>query len=142
MPTPDVSRISDTVAGGMTIYQQVLYTTQDLANGFIERIPYFVAALIVLCIFWLLSILFKKVVHKILGARVRHQNLVKVFQRIGGALILFIGFMIAMVVALPGFTPAGRFSRSLSVNFAKKYKSNPISGNFLTASNVMPNTPV
>jgi len=91
MPTPDVSRISNTLTDGVTIYQQVVYTTQDLASGFIERIPYFVAALIVLGIFWLLSIVFKKVVHKILGARVRHQNLVKVFQRIGGALILFIG---------------------------------------------------
>ena len=106
MPTPDVSRLSNTLTDGVTIYQQVVYTTQDLASGFIERIPYFVAALIVLGIFWLLSILFKKVVHKTLGARVRHQNLVKVFQRIGGALILFIGFMIAMVVAIPGFTPA------------------------------------
>ena len=86
MPTPDVSRLSNTLTDGVTIYQQVVYTTQDLASGFIERIPYFVAALIVLGIFWLLSIIFKKVVHKTLGARVRHQNLVKVFQRIGGAI--------------------------------------------------------
>ena len=92
MPTPDVSRLSNTLTDGVTIYQQVVYTTQDLASGFIERIPYFVAALIVLGIFWLLSIIFKKVVHKTLGARVRHQNLVKVFQRIGGALILSVSY--------------------------------------------------
>ena len=107
----------------MTVYQQVVYTTQDLASGFIERIPYFIAALIVLGIFWLLSI-FSKVVHKTLGARVRHQNLVKVFQRIGGALILFIGFMIAMVVAIPGFTPAKLIGAlgigSVAIGFAFK----------------------
>ena len=53
MPTPDVSRLSNTLTDGVTVYQQVVYTTQDLASGFIERIPYFVAALIVLGIFWL-----------------------------------------------------------------------------------------
>ena len=139
MPTPDVSRLSNTVADGMTIYQQVVYTTQDLANGFIERIPYFVAALIVLGVFWLLSIFFKKAVHKILGSRVRHQNLVKVFQRIGGALILFIGFMIAMVVAVPGFTPAKLIGAlgigSVAIGFAfKDIFQNLLSGILLLIS--------
>ena len=139
MPTPDVSRISNTLTDGVTIYQQVVYTTQDLASGFIERIPYFVAALIVLGIFWLLSIVFKKVVHKILGARVRHQNLVKVFQRIGGALILFIGFMIAMVVAIPGFTPAKLIGAlgigSVAIGFAfKDIFQNLLSGILLLIS--------
>ncbi|MGE6480982.1 mechanosensitive ion channel family protein [Psychrobacter namhaensis] len=123
----------------MTIYQQVVYTTQDLASGFIERIPYFVAALIVLGIFWLLSLLFKKVVHKFLGARVRHQNLVKVFQRVGGALILFIGFMIAMVVAIPGFTPAKLIGAlgigSVAIGFAfKDIFQNLLSGILLLLS--------
>lgn len=139
MPTPDVSRLSNTVADGMTIYQQVVYTTRDLASGFIERIPYFVAALIVLGIFWLLSLLFKKVVHKFLGARVRHQNLVKVFQRVGGALILFIGFMIAMVVAIPGFTPAKLIGAlgigSVAIGFAfKDIFQNLLSGILLLLS--------
>tara|TARA_R110002020_G_scaffold6301_3_gene26497 strand:- start:984 stop:1937 length:954 start_codon:yes stop_codon:yes gene_type:complete len=139
MPTPDVSRLSNTLADGMTIYQQVVYTTQDLASGFIERIPYFVAALIVLGIFWLLSLLFKKVVHKFLGARVRHQNLVKVFQRVGGALILFIGFMIAMVVAIPGFTPAKLIGAlgigSVAIGFAfKDIFQNLLSGILLLLS--------
>ena len=139
MPTPDVSRISNTLTDGVTIYQQVVYTTQDLASGFIERIPYFVAALIVLGIFWLLSIIFKKVVYKTLGARVRHQNLVKVFQRIGGALILFIGFMIAMVVAIPGFTPAKLIGAlgigSVAIGFAfKDIFQNLLSGILLLIS--------
>ncbi|MGP5407123.1 mechanosensitive ion channel family protein [Psychrobacter celer] len=139
MPTPDVSRLSNTLTDGVTIYQQVVYTTQDLASGFIERIPYFVAALIVLGIFWLLSILFKKVVHKTLGARVRHQNLVKVFQRIGGALIFFIGFMIAMVVAIPGFTPAKLIGAlgigSVAIGFAfKDIFQNLLSGILLLIS--------
>ena len=139
MPTPDVSRISNTVADGMTIYQQVIYTTKDLSSGFIERFPYFIAALIVFGIFWMLSVLFKRVVHKILGSRVRHQNLVKVFQRVGGALIMFIGFMIAMVVAIPGFTPAKLIGAlgigSVAIGFAfKDIFQNLLSGILLLIS--------
>ncbi|MGP5535103.1 mechanosensitive ion channel family protein [Psychrobacter celer] len=139
MPTPDVSRLSNTLTDGVTVYQQVVYTTQDLASGFIERIPYFVAALIVLGVFWLLSIIFKKIVHKLLGSRSRHQNLVKVFQRVGGALIIFIGFMIAMVIAVPGFTPAKLIGAlgigSVAIGFAfKDIFQNLLSGILLLLS--------
>ena len=139
MPIPDADSISDKIDGGVTIYQQVVHTTQDLASGFIERIPYFVAALIVVGIFWLISILFKKMVHKILGSRVRHQNLVKVFQRVGGAIILFIGFMIAMVIAIPGFTPAKLIGAlgigSVAIGFAfKDIFQNLLSGILLLLS--------
>lgn len=86
-----------------------------------------------------MSIIFKKAVHKTLGARVRHQNLVKVFQRIGGALILFIGFMIAMVVAIPGFTPAKLIGAlgigSVAIGFAfKDIFQNLLSGILLLIS--------
>ena len=87
-------------------YHSIINSANEILVGFFERIPHFVASVIVVLIFWFLSIIFKKIVHKLLGSRSRHQNLVKVFQRVGGALIIFIGFMIAMVIAVPGFTPA------------------------------------
>jgi len=79
------------------------------------------------------------VVRKILGSRSRHQNLVKVFQRIGGALIFFIGFMIAMVVAIPGFTPAKLIGAlgigSVAIGFAfKDIFQNLLSGILLLIS--------
>ena len=69
----------------------------------------------------------------------RHQNLAKVFQRIGGALILFIGFMIAMVVAIPGFTPAKLIGAlgigSVAIGFAfKDIFQNLLSGILLLIS--------
>lgn len=114
-------------------------TANDLVMGFVERIPYFVAAIVVMIIFWLLSLLFKKIVHKILGDRSRHQNLVKVFQRVGGALIFFVGFMIAMVVAIPGFTPAKLIGAlgigSVAIGFAfKDIFQNLLSGILLLIS--------
>ncbi|GAA0308261.1 mechanosensitive ion channel family protein [Psychrobacter aestuarii] len=136
MPTSDGSLTLD---NGLTIYQQIVQTTNELGTDFIERTPYFVAALIVFAIFWLLSIVFKKVIHKLLGARSRHQNLVKVFQRVGGALILFIGVMVALVISIPGFTPAKLIGAlgigSVAIGFAfKDIFQNLLSGILLLLS--------
>ena len=129
---------TDPITDVMT-YQMIADTANELVIGFVERIPYFVAAIVVMLIFWLLSILFKKLVRKILGSRSRHQNLVKVFQRVGGALIFFIGFMIAMVVAIPGFTPAKLIGAlgigSVAIGFAfKDIFQNLLSGILLLIS--------
>lgn len=120
-------------------YHSIIDSANEIMVGFMQRIPYFVAALIVVLIFWFLSIFFKKVVHKILGNRIRHQNLVKVFQRVGGALIIFVGVMIAMVIAVPGFTPAKLIGAlgigSVAIGFAfKDIFQNLLSGILLLIS--------
>jgi small-conductance mechanosensitive channel len=127
-----------TTTDGLT-YQSILGSANEIWIGFVERIPYFVASIIVILIFWFLSIVFKKIVHKLLGSRSRHQNLVKVFQRVGGALIFFIGFMIAMVIAVPGFTPAKLIGAlgigSVAIGFAfKDIFQNLLSGILLLIS--------
>lgn len=130
---------ANNAATDMMTYQTIADTANELLMSFVERIPYFVAAIVVMIVFWLLSLLFKKVVRKILGNRSRHQNLVKVFQRVGGALIFFIGFMIAMVVAIPGFTPAKLIGAlgigSVAIGFAfKDIFQNLLSGILLLLS--------
>ncbi|MFK3916604.1 mechanosensitive ion channel family protein [Psychrobacter sp. NPDC078501] len=127
-----------TTTDGLT-YQSILGSANEIWIGFVERIPYFAASIIVILIFWFLSIVFKKIVHKLLGSRSRHQNLVKVFQRVGGALIFFIGFMIAMVIAVPGFTPAKLIGAlgigSVAIGFAfKDIFQNLLSGILLLIS--------
>jgi small-conductance mechanosensitive channel len=62
-----------------------------------------------------------------------------VFQRVGGALILFMGFMIAMVIAIPGFTPAKLIGAlgigSVAIGFAfKDIFQNLLSGILLLLS--------
>ena len=130
---------ANNAATDMMTYQTIADTANELLMSFVERLPYCVAAIVVMIVFWLLSILFKKVVRKILGNRSRHQNLVKVFQRVGGALIFFIGFMIAMVVAIPGFTPAKLIGAlgigSVAIGFAfKDIFQNLLSGILLLLS--------
>ncbi|MDN3453020.1 MULTISPECIES: mechanosensitive ion channel domain-containing protein [unclassified Psychrobacter] len=130
---------TETTTTDVLTYQSIIDSANDILTGFVERIPYFVASIIVVLIFWFLSIVFKKVVHKLLGSRSRHQNLVKVFQRVGGALIFFIGFMIAMVIAVPGFTPAKLIGAlgigSVAIGFAfKDIFQNLLSGILLLIS--------
>ena len=141
MPTSDTDADTTVVAAtnDALTYQSIVDTANGILIGFVERVPYFVAAIIVMVIFWLLSKVFKKVVRKILGNRSHHQNLVKVFQRVGGALIFFIGFMIAMVIAIPGFTPAKLIGAlgigSVAIGFAfKDIFQNLLSGILLLLS--------
>lgn len=138
MPTSDTD-ITVGATPEALAYQTVTDTANELIISFVERVPYFVAAVVVMLIFWLLSKVFKKTVHKLLGNRNRHQNLVKVFQRVGGALIFFVGFMIAMVVAIPGFTPAKLIGAlgigSVAIGFAfKDIFQNLLSGILLLIS--------
>lgn len=145
MPTSEAETTmsAETAAGSTTTdaftYQSIIDSANGILIGFVERIPYFVASVIVILIFWFLSTVFKKIVFKILGSRSRHQNLVKVFQRVGGALIIFIGFMIAMVIAVPGFTPTKLIGAlgigSVAIGFAfKDIFQNLLSGILLLIS--------
>ncbi|WP_440454396.1 mechanosensitive ion channel family protein [Psychrobacter sp. ASPA161_9] len=143
MPTSEAdptlsAETAATTADALT-YQSIIDSANGILIGFVERIPYFVASIIVILIFWFLSIVFKKIVYKLLGSRSRHQNLVKVFQRVGGALIIFIGFMIAMVIAVPGFTPTKLIGAlgigSVAIGFAfKDIFQNLLSGILLLIS--------
>ncbi|MBE0440680.1 mechanosensitive ion channel [Psychrobacter sp. FME13] len=130
---------SEEVTTDVLTYQSIIDSANEIFVSFLERIPYFVASIIVVLVFWFLSIAFKKVVYKILGRRRRHQNLVKVFQRVGGALIIFIGIMIAMVITVPDFTPAKLIGAlgigSVAIGFAfKDIFQNLLSGILLLIS--------
>lgn len=139
LTTVDPATINSATTTDAFTYQSIIDSANGILIGFVERIPYFAASIVVILIFWFLSIVFKKIVYKLLGSRSRHQNLVKVFQRVGGALIMFIGFMIAMVVAVPSFTPAKLIGAlgigSVAIGFAfKDIFQNLLSGILLLLS--------
>lgn len=102
------------------------YTTIDkLVDAFWERVPYLLIAIIVFTVFMLLSKAFKFFVRKTLSDRsYTKQNLVLVLNRVGSSAIMFIGFLIAMVIAIPGFTPGQLMSAlgigSVAIGFAFK----------------------
>jgi small conductance mechanosensitive channel len=121
-------------------YKDIYTTINELVHNFWERVPYLVIALIVFLFFWMLSRLFKLFVRKALDNRTKNkQNLVLVLNRIGSTFIIFVGFMIALVVAIPGFTPGQLISAlgigSVAIGFAfKDVFQNLLSGILLLLS--------
>ena len=106
-------------------YNDAYSTIDKFVDGFWERVPYLCIGLTVVIIFWLLSKLFKFFVRKTLENKsYTRQNLVLVLNRVGSTAIMFFGFLIAMVIAIPGFTPAQLMSAlgigSVAIGFAFK----------------------
>ncbi len=118
-------KTAQTVIAHTAKYNDAYSTIDKFMDGFWERLPYICIALIVFTIFCLLSKVFKFFVRKALSDRsYTKQNLVLVLNRVGSSAIIFIGFLIAMVIAIPGFTPGQLMSAlgigSVAIGFAFK----------------------
>lgn len=116
---------SERVIAKATEYKDVYTTINEMVQHFWERVPYLIIALFVFMIFWLLSRIFRFFIDKALSNRLQNKkNLTMVLNRIGGIFIIFVGFMIALVVAIPGFTPGQLVSAlgigSVAIGFAFK----------------------
>nr|WP_171525393.1 MULTISPECIES: mechanosensitive ion channel family protein [Acinetobacter] len=106
-------------------YNDAYSAIDKIMEGFWERVPYFLIALGVILIFWLIAQLFKFFVKKTLSNRsYTRQNLVLVLNRVGSSVIIFFGFLIGLVIAIPGFTPSQLMSAlgigSVAIGFAFK----------------------
>jgi small-conductance mechanosensitive channel len=118
-------KTAQTVIEHTAKYNDAYSTIDKFMEGFWERLPYICIALFVFAIFYMLSKLFKLFVRKALAEKsYTKQNLVLVLNRVGSSAIIFIGFLIAMVVAIPGFTPGQLMSAlgigSVAIGFAFK----------------------
>ena len=101
------AKTTQTVLAHTEKYQDAYTTIDKIMDSFWERVPYICIALVVFIIFWLLTKLFKLFIRKTLENRTyTRQNLVLVLNRVGSTFIIFFGFLIALVIAIPGFTPS------------------------------------
>jgi len=119
------SKTTETVLAHTEKYQDAYSAIDKMIYAFWDRIPYIGLAIIVFVIFWLLTKLFKVFVNKTLSNRsYARQNLVLVLHRVGSTFILFFGFLIALVIAIPGFTPSQLIGAlgigSVAIGFAFK----------------------
>ncbi|WP_027157499.1 mechanosensitive ion channel family protein [Methylobacter luteus] len=80
-------------------------SVQAMVNGFIERLPYFAIAVVVFIIFLFIGKGIRATVRAITQRNRRHYNLGLVMGRLSYGVIIFIGLLIALVIAIPGFTP-------------------------------------
>jgi small conductance mechanosensitive channel len=78
---------------------------QSIVNSFIERLPYFAVALVVFIIFLLVGTGVRAGVRAVTQRNRRHYNLGVVMGRLSYGVIFFVGLLIALVIAVPGFTP-------------------------------------
>jgi len=118
-------KTAQTVLAHTAKYNDAYSTIDKFVDGFWERVPYLCIALVVFTIFILLARLFKFFVRKTLAEKsYTKQNLVLVLNRVGSSAIMFFGFLIAMVIAIPGFTPGQLMSAlgigSVAIGFAFK----------------------
>jgi small-conductance mechanosensitive channel len=103
-------------------FSEVTKSVQDMANGFFERVPYIVVGFVVFFIFYFAAQGVRTVVRKIARRNRRHYSLGLVLGRISSGLIIFVGLLIALVIAVPGFTPGQLVSilglSSVAIGFA------------------------
>lgn len=98
---------TQTVIAKTAEYQDAYDAIDAIVKSFWERIPYICIAIVVFLLFWLLSKGFKLFLEKTLMDRTpQRQNLILVLYRVGHIAILCLGFLVALVVAIPSFTPA------------------------------------
>lgn len=93
-----------------------------MVNGFTERLPYILVAILVFFIFLFVSKGVRAAVRALVQRESRHYNLSIVLGRLSSGLIIFIGLLIALVIAIPGFTPGQLVSilglSSVAIGFA------------------------
>ncbi len=106
-------------------YNDAYGAMNKIIEGFWERVPYMIIGLVVFIVFWLLAKMFKLFVRKaLLNRSYTRQNLVLVLNRVGSTFIIFFGFLISLVIIIPGFSPGQLISAlgigSVAIGFAFK----------------------
>lgn len=135
-----IEKFSNSIYQSLDRYQAMTASIQSMVEAFWLRVPYLIVALAVFILFWFASKLFKYLAVKLLARRLSNRmNLLLVLKRIGSALIVFAGFLAAMMIAIPDFTPAQLISAlgigSVAIGFAfKDIFQNLLSGILLLLS--------
>ncbi|HVO89982.1 MAG TPA: mechanosensitive ion channel family protein [Casimicrobiaceae bacterium] len=93
-----------------------------LVAKFNQRLPYVALALLVFVVFYAASIIVRKVATRFSVRTRRHHSLGVVLGRLGQGTIVLLGLLVALVIALPGFTPGQLVSvlglSSVAIGFA------------------------
>lgn len=86
-------------------WSEATQSVQMMANGFIERLPYFAIAVLIFIVFLSLGHGVRKAIRAFSERQRKHRNIGLVLGRLGYGVSIFIGLLVALVIAIPGFTP-------------------------------------
>ncbi len=85
--------------------ESALSSLQQLGNDFLARLPYVIVALVVLVVFYVAAKGVRALVRRFAQRTKRHRNLGLVLGRLAQFGIVLLGLLVALVIALPNFTP-------------------------------------
>lgn len=101
-----------------------LGTIQEWVNGFIASLPNLVVAVLIIVGFYFLARLVRKLILSMTESRERSQSVGIVIGRLSFGLIVILGFLIALMILIPSFTPGQLLGAlgvsSIAIGFAFK----------------------
>lgn len=86
-------------------FTEAMQALQNIANGFVRRIPHLLVAVVVFFLFYAAARLVRGTSQRMLRRRKALQGAGEVVGRLAFGLIWFLGLLVALVIAVPGFTP-------------------------------------
>jgi small conductance mechanosensitive channel len=93
-----------------------------LIANFSQRLPYMAIALIVFVAFYLTGLVLRRIAARFTLRTRRHRSVGIVLGRLGQGLLVLLGLLVALVIAVPGFTPGQLISvlglSSVAIGFA------------------------
>ncbi len=101
---------------------QATLAVNNMLNGFIDRLPAILLGIFIFFLFFVAGRLTRRLAYKVTRKAQRHNNVALVIGRIGQGVSVLTGLLIAMVIAIPGFTVGQLFSilgvGSVAIGFA------------------------
>jgi len=110
-----------------------------LIANFSQRLPYMAVALLVFILFYITGVVLRRLAARFTLRTRRHRSVGIVLGRLGQGVLVLLGLLIALVIAVPGFTPGQLVSvlglSSVAIGFAfRDILQNFISGILLLLS--------
>ena len=94
----------------------------DMATGFIAILPNLAIALVVLLVTWIVAKFAVRIANKLTGKSSMREDLRQLVETVVRLAIWIFGIMLALIIAIPGFTPTGMIAGlgvgALAIGFA------------------------
>ena len=103
-------------------YDQAMLAVNNMVNGLLDRLPFVVLGAFVFFLFFVAGRIVRRVAYRLARRAQNHSNVGLVIGRLGQGTAVLIGLLVAMVIAIPGFTVGQLFSilgvGSVAIGFA------------------------
>lgn len=93
-----------------------------LIGNFMQRLPYVALATVVFIVFYIAGVVLRSIARRFMVRTRRHRSVGIVLGRLGQGILVLLGLLVALVIAVPGFTPGQLVSvlglSSVAIGFA------------------------